>query len=105
MPMSVLASTISSLSTSVLKNGHSAYIARSTCEIPAHIKDEIRNMCRAESRPILEGLAQRVVTNARWEDLVLPENNIETLRAMVAQARKADAMMKRTDFTTPCALS
>ena len=73
-------------------------IARSTCEKPAHIKDEIRNMCRAESRPVLEGLAQRVVTSARWEDLVLPENNIETLRAMVAQARNQHRVLQEWGF-------
>jgi len=73
-------------------------IAHSTCEKPGHIKDEIRNMCRAESRPVLEGLAQRVVTNARWEDLVLPENNIETLRAMVAQARNQHRVLQEWGF-------
>jgi hypothetical protein len=73
-------------------------IARSSTEKPAHIRDEIRNMCRAESRPVLEGLAQRVVTSARWEDLVLPENNIETLRAMVAQARNQHRVLQEWGF-------
>ncbi len=73
-------------------------IARSTCEKPAHIKDEIRNMCRAESRPVLEGLSERVITSARWEDLILPENNIETLRAMVAQARNQHRVLQEWGF-------
>ena len=55
-------------------------------------------MCRAESRPVLEGLAQRVVTSARWEDLVLPENNIETLRAMAAQARNQHRVLQEWGF-------
>ena len=73
-------------------------IARSACEKPAQIKDEIRSMCRAESRPVLEGLAQRVVTSARWEDLILPENNIETLRAMAAQARNQHRVLQEWGF-------
>jgi AAA+ superfamily predicted ATPase len=73
-------------------------IARTTCETPEHIQGEIWNACRAESRPVLEGLAQRVVTNARWDDLVLPENNIETLRAMVAQARNQNRVLQDWGF-------
>jgi hypothetical protein len=73
-------------------------IARTSCETPAHIQEEIRSVCRGESRPVLEGLAQRVLTNARWDDLVLADTNIETLRAMAAQARNQNKVLQEWGF-------
>jgi len=78
-------------------------IARSTCQEPEHIQDEIWKACRAESRPALEGLAQRVVSNACWDDLVLPENNIDTLRAMAAQARNQNTVLQDWGFAAQTA--
>ncbi len=43
---------------------------------------------RAQARPRLADLAQRVETLATWEDLVLPEPQLETLRAIVAHVRR-----------------
>jgi hypothetical protein len=74
-------------------------IASTACETPAHIQDEIWSACRAESRPVLEGLAQRVVTSARWVDIVLPESSLETLRAMAAQARNQNRVMQEWGFS------
>ncbi|MCH7575305.1 MAG: ATP-binding protein [Candidatus Marinimicrobia bacterium] len=41
----------------------------------------------AQARPQLDGAAQRIVVRAGWEDIVLPEMQMQTLRGMVAQAR------------------
>jgi SpoVK/Ycf46/Vps4 family AAA+-type ATPase len=41
--------------------------------------------CRLLSRPALEGLARRVETTARWEDLVLPDAQMKTLRLIASQ--------------------
>ena len=43
---------------------------------------------RAQARPRLADLAQRVEALATWEDLVLPEPQLETLRAIVAHVRR-----------------
>ena len=43
---------------------------------------------RAQARPRLADLAQRVEALATWEDLVLPEPQLETLRAVVAHVRR-----------------
>jgi hypothetical protein len=43
--------------------------------------------CRALARPKLEELAQRIVPAAGWEDLVLPELQLETLRQLADQVR------------------
>jgi hypothetical protein len=45
------------------------------------------NACRSLSRPRLEDLAQRIVPCAGWDDLVLPETQLQSLRQMAAQVR------------------
>jgi SpoVK/Ycf46/Vps4 family AAA+-type ATPase len=45
-------------------------------------------VCRAYARRSLESLALRVEPHAAWEDLILPELQIDTLRQLVAQVRQ-----------------
>jgi ATPase family associated with various cellular activities (AAA) len=49
---------------------------------------ELWNMCRSFSRPRLEDLAQRLTPTAGWEDLVLPEFQMLTLRQLASQVRQ-----------------
>lgn len=46
------------------------------------------NACRAQARPRLEDLAQRIEVKATWNDLVLPEAQFQTLQAIVAHVRQ-----------------
>jgi ATPase family associated with various cellular activities (AAA) len=48
---------------------------------------ELWDACRALARPKLEELAQRIVPAAGWEDLVLPEPQLQTLRQLADQVR------------------
>ena len=48
---------------------------------------ELWDTCRLLARPRLEGLAQRLTPQTRWEHLVLPEEQMRTLRHMTAQVR------------------
>lgn len=48
---------------------------------------QVWSACRSLARPKLEGLAQRIVPAATWEDLVLPEVQMQTLRQLTAQVR------------------
>jgi hypothetical protein len=48
---------------------------------------DLWNVCRSFSRPRLEDLAQRLVPSAGWEDLVLPELQMQTLRQVASQVR------------------
>ena len=48
---------------------------------------ELAQACRAVARPRLETLAQRIVPGAQWDDLVLPDLQMQTLRHLAAQAR------------------
>jgi hypothetical protein len=49
--------------------------------------DFLWNICRSLARPRLEDLAQRIVPCAGWDDLVLPELQIQTLHHLAAQVR------------------
>jgi hypothetical protein len=44
--------------------------------------------CRELSRRSLDGLAQRIDAKARWQDVVLPEPQLDTLRQIVAHVRQ-----------------
>ena len=65
---------------------------------------ELRSMlweaCRNESRPVLEGLARKTETKARWKDIVLPEGCLETLRTIVFQMRQRNTVLERWGFAT-----
>jgi hypothetical protein len=43
--------------------------------------------CRAQSRPQLDDLAQRIEVSANWDDLVLPEGQTAILHQIVAQVK------------------
>jgi hypothetical protein len=49
--------------------------------------EEAWSICRSLARPRLEDLAQRIVPMAEWDDLVLPELQIQTLRQLASQVR------------------
>ena len=44
--------------------------------------------CRIQSRPRLEGLAQRIVPSAAWDDLVLPEKQKQLLAQIAVHVRQ-----------------
>jgi len=50
-------------------------------------RERVWAACRSFSRPKLEHLAERVVPCARWDDLVLPAMQKQTLRQVASQVR------------------
>jgi hypothetical protein len=54
--------------------------------------------CRAQARPRLDDLAQRVVPASDWDDLVLPATHISTLRQLAAQVRRRTTVYERWGF-------
>lgn len=46
------------------------------------------DICRLQSRPRLEDLAQRLEPSATWDDFVLPEPQLKLLKDMVTQVRQ-----------------
>jgi ATP-dependent 26S proteasome regulatory subunit len=81
-----MAAQFSLEATTILAVGQRVVRRGETVSAPK-LGSELWNACREESRPALEGLAQRVVSNVGWDDIVLPEASLETMRAMVAQVR------------------
>ncbi|HEY6347343.1 MAG TPA: ATP-binding protein [Bryobacteraceae bacterium] len=60
--------------------------------------ENLWNVCRGLARPRLEDLAQRIVPCAGWEDLVLPELQIKTLRQLASQVRHRMRVYETWDF-------
>ena len=56
--------------------------------------------CRVQSRDRLEGLAERVVSAAGWDDLVLPPAQSELLREIVDQVAFAGQVFETWGFDT-----
>jgi hypothetical protein len=56
-------------------------------------------LCRAQARRSMESLAHRIDSGARWEDLVLPETQVETIRQIVAQVRQRSLVHGRWGFS------
>jgi ATPase family associated with various cellular activities (AAA) len=49
--------------------------------------ERLWSACRIRSRVDLDGLAERIVPDARWDDLVLPERELTALRDLLRHAR------------------
>ncbi len=61
-------------------------------------KRELAYACRAVARPRLEALAERIVPSARWDDLVLPELQKQTLLQVAAQSRNRMRVYEQWGF-------
>ncbi len=57
-------------------------------EAKADFKRLLWDTCRAQARPKLDDLAQRIDSSAEWEDLVLPEAQLQTLREIAAHVKQ-----------------
>ncbi len=56
------------------------------------------NACRSVSRPHLETLAERIAPAANWEDLILPQMQMQMLQQLAAQARNRMTVYERWGF-------
>jgi SpoVK/Ycf46/Vps4 family AAA+-type ATPase len=54
--------------------------------------------CRLHARPRMEDLAQRIGSSVTWDDLVLPEPRLQTLRMMAGQVRQRATVYDRWGF-------
>ncbi len=55
---------------------------------PGEMADTLWEICRAQARPHLDDLAQRIPAVAGWNDLVLPDSQREILREIVVHVRQ-----------------
>jgi hypothetical protein len=56
-------------------------------ESTEHPGEALWEICRRQSRPRLDDLAQRITGSAEWNDLVLPEEQIALMRTLAAHVR------------------
>ncbi|HEX9867629.1 MAG TPA: ATP-binding protein [Candidatus Tectomicrobia bacterium] len=59
--------------------------------------------CRAQARPRLDDLAQRIEPAATWDDLVLPEPQIQILREIAAHVRQRAKVYETWGFAAKSA--
>jgi hypothetical protein len=54
--------------------------------------------CRAEARPRLDDLARRVIPAAGWDDLILPQQQLQTLHEISGQAAQRSKVYEQWGF-------
>jgi hypothetical protein len=54
--------------------------------------------CRRQTRPRIDGLAQRIEARARWDDLVLPASQRHTLSTLAAHVRQRSRVYEQWGF-------
>jgi ATP-dependent 26S proteasome regulatory subunit len=59
--------------------------------------------CRMQARPRLDDLAQRIEPAAKWADLVLPEQQLRTLREIAVHVRQRMIVYESWGFGAKCA--
>ncbi|CAN5844835.1 ATP-binding protein [soil metagenome] len=62
------------------------------------IQNQLWDACRVQSRPRLDDLAQRVTSQASWEELVLPEMQLQTLHEIGAHVRQRATVYEQWGF-------
>jgi hypothetical protein len=75
-----------------------AACANTAGETPAALGAALWESCRAQARPRLDDLAQRIDSATTWEDLVLPDGQMETLHAIAAQVKQRATVYEQWGF-------
>ncbi|OLP16640.1 ATPase [Leptolyngbya sp. 'hensonii'] len=65
---------------------------------PGEIELLLWDACRSQARPRLDDLAQRIESMALWDDLVLPEIQLQTLREISAHVRQRARVYEHWGF-------
>jgi ATP-dependent 26S proteasome regulatory subunit len=65
--------------------------------------EELWNTCRAQARPRLDNLAQRIDTRATWNEIVLPTPQLAMLREIAAHVRQRAKVYETWGFAQKCA--
>jgi hypothetical protein len=65
---------------------------------PAELSTVVWDLCRRRLRTALEGLAHRIESDQRWDDLVLPPSQKEVLRAIAVQLRQRNTVHELWGF-------
>lgn len=63
-------------------------VRESVDTVAEDFNDLLWDTCRAQARPKLDDLAQRIDSVANWEDLVLPESQLQVIRDVALQVKQ-----------------
>ncbi|OUL36294.1 ATP-binding protein [Nostoc sp. 106C] len=74
--------------------------ASSPTSSPSPLSSQLWDICRLQSRPRLEELAQRIEPAATWEELVLPEAQRQVLRDIAVHVRQRSQVYDTWCFRT-----
>jgi ATPase family protein associated with various cellular activities (AAA)/winged helix domain-containing protein len=75
-------------------------VEESNHEHTEEIAGRLWDACRAQARPRLEGLAQRIVPVAGWDDLVLPAKEKEVLHHIAVHVRQRPKVYETWGFAS-----
>jgi hypothetical protein len=78
--------------------GIRAAVAAAAGREPDEVAAALWDACRSQSRPGLDALAQRIEPAATWDDLVLPERELELLRGLGAHVRRRTTVLDDWGF-------
>ena len=67
------------------------------------VESIVLQSCRDSIRRRLEGLAERIQPVATWDDLVLPEAQVTTLREIATHVRRRAQVYDEWGFAGSCA--
>jgi hypothetical protein len=67
---------------------------------PPALADALWEACRAQARPRLDSLAQRIEPAATWDDLVLPDAQLSLIREIAAQVRRRATVYEKWGFAS-----
>src|SRR6185295_8956693 len=65
---------------------------------PAILENLLWESCRVQARSRLDDLAQRIVANATWDDLILPETQKQVLREIAIHVRQRSKVYEQWGF-------
>ncbi len=91
---SLLNGTVESLVTSfnlngaTIQNACSTVISPTEAQQPTPLAEQLWSFCRSQARPQLDDLAQRISSEAQWDDLIVPQKVKRLLQELLTQVRQ-----------------
>ncbi len=73
-------------------------VCREVLSNPQNLGQQLWQSCRAQARPQLDDLAQRIEATATWEDLILPDREKQILTSIATHVRHRQQVYERWRF-------
>lgn len=67
---------------------------------PEQLEQRLWDACRQQARPRLDDLAQRIISKHSWDDIVLPERQMEMLHELIAHVDQRQQVYQLWGFGT-----